>query len=113
MSTTKPLRKRSKSLLSKMLVVLGVVALMLTHACQNNPKKETPADPPPVAEEATPKDDAATFAWANAIETPPPGYSGPVFELSHDYPDQMPQGDPMTEFPWLSIPVDFNASSVE
>ncbi len=46
------------------------------------------------------------MAFRNAVNLPPPGWQGPVFELSHDYPTEYP-GD-CDECPWLSVDVDFS-----
>lgn len=48
---------------------------------------------------------AAELAFRNAVKPPPPGWTGPVFELSHDYPKDLPPGG--DEMPWLKVPVDF------
>ncbi|KMW58572.1 hypothetical protein AIOL_003549 [Candidatus Rhodobacter oscarellae] len=50
---------------------------------------------------------AAENGFANAVNDPPPGYSGPVFELSHDYPAEHPGDCGPDDCPWLSIDVDF------
>jgi len=52
-------------------------------------------------------DTAAENAFANAIGTPPSGYSGPVFELSHDYPSEDPGKCGPEDCPWLYIDVEF------
>jgi hypothetical protein len=36
-------------------------------------------------------------------DVPPDGYSGPVFELSQDYPDSVP---PLEDYPWLEVDID-------
>ena len=41
----------------------------------------------------------AVDPWANSEWSPPPGYHGPVFKLSHDYPTQMPAIP--TNPPWI------------
>lgn len=37
--------------------------------------------------------------WASSSWQPPPGYTGPVFKLSYDYPTQMPSPNPNP--PWI------------
>lgn len=49
---------------------------------------------------------AAELAFQNAVEPPIPGWTGPVFELSHNYPSTLPPNG--EEMPWLQVPVDFN-----
>ncbi|GJM22638.1 MAG: hypothetical protein DHS20C15_25530 [Planctomycetota bacterium] len=44
-------------------------------------------------------DSAASRAFRNAVNTPPPGWSGHVFELSHAYPTQKPAA-PAGGYPW-------------
>ncbi|MCA9697497.1 MAG: hypothetical protein KC431_08230 [Myxococcales bacterium] len=53
------------------------------------------------------KPDAGALAFRNAVNTPPEGWSGPVFQLSADYP----QEQPTCASPWLERPVDFTAAS--
>ena len=50
--------------------------------------------------------DAATFAFRDAVEAPPPGWTGPVFKLSHNYPVALPPQCP--ECTWLALNVEFN-----
>jgi hypothetical protein len=45
----------------------------------------------------------ASAAFRNAVETPPPGWTGPVFQLSRDYPTRKPACDA----PWLRRQVSF------
>src|SRR3984957_17541824 len=48
---------------------------------------------------------AAEFAFKNTVKGPPPGWTGPVFKLSRDYPATVPSACP--ECTWLNVPVDF------
>ncbi len=50
-------------------------------------------------------DSTAYFAFRNAVNTPPVKWTGPTFELSHDYPDTLPKGG--ADMPWLKVDVDF------
>jgi hypothetical protein len=45
---------------------------------------------------------AAKLAFANAVTGPPPGWPGPVFELSDDYPAQNPGTCPPSVCTWLA-----------
>lgn len=49
--------------------------------------------------------DAAALAFRNAVENPPPGWTGPVFKLSRDFPSTVPAK--CTECTWLDVDVDF------
>lgn len=49
--------------------------------------------------------EAATLAFRDSTDTPPAGWKGPRFKLSHDYPKQMP----VCEAPWLKRQVSFSA----
>jgi hypothetical protein len=66
------------------------------------------ADSPPASTStpATPaaQSGAAALAFRSAVDSPPPGWTGPVFALSRDYPRQRPNCDA----PWLRRKVDFN-----
>lgn len=42
---------------------------------------------------------------------PPAGYSGPIFELVHDYPTQSPGARDESECPWLFIDVEFTSGA--
>lgn len=43
----------------------------------------------------------AALAYRNAVTPPPPGWTGPVFQLSHDYPKQDPGSCPPNVCRWL------------
>ena len=65
-----------------------------------------PADSPPASTptSTTPAVSAAALAFRNAVDSPPPGWTGPVFALSHDYPKDAP----VCDSPWLKRNVNFN-----
>ncbi len=46
-------------------------------------------------------------AFRDSADTPPAGWKGPRFKLSHDYPKQMP----VCEAPWLKRQVSFSSSN--
>lgn len=77
----------------------GKVALALVAAagglalvsCQETPLAKAGFDP-------------AALGFRNAINAPPPGYSGPVFKLSANYPKTKPG----CEAPWLKRQVSFD-----
>src|SRR5260370_41947476 len=48
---------------------------------------------------------AAGLAFQNTVKGPPPGWTGPVFKLSHDYPATVPSECP--ECTCLKLDVDF------
>jgi hypothetical protein len=48
---------------------------------------------------------AASLAFRNSVDSPPPNWRGPTFKLSHDYP----KSKPTCEAPWLKRPVSFNS----
>ena len=47
---------------------------------------------------------AALFAFRDSADTPPSNWTGPKFQLSHNYPKVRPKCDA----PWLKRPVNFN-----
>ncbi len=49
-----------------------------------------------------PAQNAAASAFANAVTAPPPGWTGPTFQLSHDYPAKDPGTCPPTVCRWLA-----------
>jgi hypothetical protein len=50
---------------------------------------------------------AHQLAFRNAVVPPPPGWTGPVFHLSHQYPKQQPAACPKEVCKWLAVDVDF------
>ena len=55
---------------------------------------------------------AAPYAFANAAMPPDSGWTGPVFQLSHNYPAQNPGDCPVTTCAWLDAKFDsvFNSN---
>jgi hypothetical protein len=70
-----------------------------------------PADTPPPAQTASEPagPNAAALAFRDSADSPPPGWTGPVFRLSRDYPKARPDCDA----PWLKRKVDFNAPAAK
>ncbi|HEU4693927.1 MAG TPA: hypothetical protein VFS23_36430 [Vicinamibacterales bacterium] len=69
---------------------------ILVASCSRPPEPApTPAPPGP-----------AELAFRDAVDGPPPGWTGPVFALSHNYPTT----PPICDSPWLKRKVDFNAA---
>jgi hypothetical protein len=61
--------------------------------------------PPPAPPGPGPRE----LAFRSAVTPPPPGWTGPVFELSRAYPKQDPGACPTSVCPWLAHPrVNFN-----
>ena len=58
------------------------------------------------AAESTP---VSAMAFRNAVNCPPSGWTGPVFQLSDKYPASPPGGDLKSKAPWLNQDVDFCA----
>jgi hypothetical protein len=52
-------------------------------------------------------DSASQIAFRNSVDAPPPGWTGPVFQFSRDYPATLPAPCDSTVCPWLTMPVDF------
>jgi hypothetical protein len=100
-------------------LLLGMFA-PLTGCRQSSSGAETPPAPAPVEPTATPNPaptptsvapppagpTAVQSAFRNAAVDPPPGYAGPLFQLSADYPTQAPVITPGNS-PWLKVKVDF------
>ncbi|MFW6175475.1 MAG: hypothetical protein ACOC7L_01500 [Acidobacteriota bacterium] len=78
-------------------------------AVDQAPTGETAEEPEP--ETAETDSGAADLAYRDAVSGPPPGWSGPVFELSHDYPTTDPGACPPETCPWLAMDVDFSDPS--
>lgn len=66
--------------------------------CHGNPAP-APAPGPAPAPSTSPAD----LAFRDAVDAPPPGWTGPVFKLSHDYP----RTRPVCDAPWLKRKVSF------
>jgi hypothetical protein len=75
--------------------------------CHRSAAPPPPPDPapvkPPPAPTPTPAPSPAGLAFRDAVDAPPPGWTGPVFKLSHDYPRTTPTCDA----PWLKRKVNF------
>ena len=50
-------------------------------------------------------DSTAYYAFRNSVNEPPEDYQGPRFELSCNYPTELPAGG--ADMPWMKIDVDF------
>jgi hypothetical protein len=74
----------------------GTAAIMAEHSPR--PKALTPA------KTAT----AHQLAFRNAVVPAPPGWTGPVFHLSHAYPLHEPAPCPKEVCKWLDVDVDFS-----
>ena len=85
--------------MKKRMLVVGGVALALLAVVLVRPGR---ADPK--------ADDAAEHAFRDAIGGPPPGWTGPVFKLSRDYPKQKPAPCSTRDCPWLAIDPGFDVS---
>lgn len=85
------------------LLAAAGLALVL-GAC--TPATEEVAPPPDAAPPAA-DSSAAELAYRNAISEPPPGWTGPVFTLSHDYPSALDSCSPEV-CTWLAVDVDFD-----
>lgn len=98
---------------------LGLALTATLSACHNGSSPESPPSPapapsttaasappaptlPPAPTGPTP----AQSAFRNAAVNPPPGYTGPLFQLSADYPTQLPTITAANS-PWLKVNVDF------
>lgn len=96
------------------LAALGAAALLgpfLTLACAPAAVEEEPVAVEEPAATADAGESAAELAYRNAVTDPPPGWTGPVFQLSHDYPTEDPGACPPETCPWLAIDVDFSTTS--
>jgi hypothetical protein len=58
--------------------------------------------------------EAAELAFRNSADTPPPGWTGPRFELSHDYPQRQPAAcDSVNTCKWLGMKVEFASAPTD
>ncbi len=90
-------------------------AMIITPACDGG-GSDAKTEEQPAAEESEAtmeKPPASELAFRNAVGDPPPGWAGPVFELSHNYPTSLPEGNPQEMFPWLQMDVDFDSDEVQ
>ena len=77
-------------------------------ACSPAPPEAPPAEP--AADATTTGGGAAALAYRNAVNEPPEGWTGPVFQLSHDYPPTDPGKCPEDVCGWLYKDVDFSST---
>lgn len=63
------------------------------------------------ADGAAPVQDAAQVGFRNAVSGPPPGWTGPVFQLSADYPVSALAKCAESTCPWLYRQVDFASTT--
>lgn len=97
------------------LAALGAAALLgplFVLGCGPAAVEEEPVavEEPDTANEDS-AESAGELAYRNAVTGPPPGWTGPVFELSHDYPTEDPGACPPEVCTWLGIDLDFSAAS--
>lgn len=79
----------------KQLLVLLVVASLAACTPQPAPQPDTVVTANP-----------AEAAFRSSVDAPPPGWSGPVFQLSRDYPKEKP----VCDAPWLKRDVNFQTT---
>jgi len=90
----------------KLRIVCRALVTASLLACHSTPAPApapgpTPAPPPTPAPRPAPS--PADLAFRSAVDAPPPGWTGPVFKLSHDYPAT----PPVCDAPWLKRKVSF------
>jgi hypothetical protein len=115
--------KSARSSYAALAAVLGLAAMALPvgtaqarSGAESTPEKpgtaaiEAEHAPRPKAAVAAAKATASThqLAFRNAVVPAPPGWTGPVFHLSHDYPLQEPKPCPKEVCKWLGVNVDFS-----
>lgn len=94
-----------------MMVCMALMAALLS-ACASTAPPVRGALQTAEARESSARQSAtasANLAFRNAVEDPPAGWDGPVFELSDDYPADLPGPCPDDVCPWLALDVDFGA----
>lgn len=90
--------------------ITPVIAVLVL--CTAGAPLATDAAPPSKGAKLATMKSAAAPAFRDAVTGPPPGWSGPVFELSHDYPKQDPGA--CSNCPWLTnTQVSFNVPLTE
>lgn len=80
-------------------IVLIAVTLIAVLAIAGTAVGQRSATAPATA---APRQSPGHFAYRNAVSPPPAGWTGPVFELSHDYPKQPPGDCPPSVCTWLA-----------
>jgi hypothetical protein len=108
-SREKDLRRRLAVLAAAALLAPLAVLGCAPAAEETQEQPTAPAETP--AADVDAGDSAAQLAYRNTVKPPPPDWTGPVFDLSHDYPTENPGACPPETCPWLGIDVDFSASS--
>lgn len=83
--------------------LVGVATMPRTEAQTNAPSGAPAAAQRPPARTYT-DPSTASLAFRSAVDAPPPGWQGPVFKLSHDYPKAKPD---CSDAPWLKRNVSF------
>lgn len=86
--------------------IVILTALMLLQSCGDGTEKKASDS---VKETVITKPKASDIAWRNTVDSIPQDWSGPLFELSDDYPENLPKGDLNEMFPWLALDVEFNS----
>ena len=87
----------SLSNLSARLIAGTIAVLVLSLASCNAPTFTTEKEKGRSAS-------TAELAFRNSVDAPPPGWNGPKFQLSHDYP----KGKPACDAAWLKRTVNFS-----
>lgn len=98
--------KNARLLLVTLLACVAALAAILA-GCSRGAESPSPAvtsDDAATSEAPAPAQASpAELAFRSAVDAPPPGWTGPVFALSHDYPKEAP----VCDAPWLKRRVDF------
>lgn len=94
--------------------ILLLLPLFLAGACTPAVEDEEMTEAPEAETESDLEggqvEDASELAYADTVSGPPPGWEGPVFELSHDYPTTDPGECPPSTCGWLAVDVDFDST---
>ena len=102
------------AILGGTMIAMPAVAATSGTGAQSTPEKPGMAA---IVAEHSPRPKAATLpkaasahqlAFRNAVVPPPPGWTGPVFHLSHNYPKQEPPPCPKSVCKWLDVDVDLS-----
>jgi hypothetical protein len=95
-------------------ILLLLPLLLLAGACTPAVEEEEMTEAPEAETESDIEggqmEDASELAYADTVSGPPPGWEGPVFELSHDYPTTDPGECPESTCGWLGVDVDFDST---
>lgn len=90
---------------SSLWLLLLLAALLLAIGCASDEATTETAEEVDGADPGYEQPNFAERAFRPAVNEPPPDWTGPVFALSHDYPQTLPAG--CDSMPWLSVEVDF------